>query len=41
MPEQELIQMQDNVEDPDAQSDNAQADNAQADNVEDPDAANV
>ena len=36
MPEQELIQMQDNVEDPDAQ-----ADNAQADNVEDPDAANV
>ena len=36
MPEQELIQMQDNVEDPDAQSDNAQADN-----VEDPDAANV
>ena len=36
MPEQELMQMQDNVEDPDAQSDNAQADN-----VEDPDAANV
>ena len=36
MPDQELIQMQDNVEDPDAQSDNAQADNA-----EDPDAANV
>ena len=36
MPDQELIQMQGNVEDPDAQSDNAQADNA-----EDPDAANV
>ena len=36
MPDQELIQMQDNVEDPDAQSDNAQADN-----TEDPDAANV
>ena len=36
MPDQKLIQMQDNVEDPDAQSDNAQADN-----TEDPDAANV